>query len=152
MFSAIMVTAQVNDDSIRQIVLRYNIIDTTYVFGEWNEKGGTETHLRFLGTINSDSGKYKIMTSSWYFALSKRASSKILIYNDKNEYIGFYYVGMTYELPDAIDNNELIFRHSDNDDCDNNLTTRLSFKHGIPEEFFLECKNGFGDIYPFSKD
>lgn len=142
---------QANDDSIRQIVLKNNIIDSLYVFGQWNETDGTETHLKYLGLIKSKEQNFKIMTSSWFWGLSKRATSRILIFDEKNEYIGNYYVGMTYDLPEKIENNQLIFFHSKTDECDKEKVTRLSFDNGIPNEFFLECKNGYGDIYSFDK-
>lgn len=142
---------QANDDSIRQIVLKNNIIDSLYVFGQWSETDGTETHLKYLGLIKSKEQNFKIMTSSWFWGLSKRATSRILIFDEKNEYIGNYYVGMTYDLPEKIENNQLIFFHSKTDECDKEKVTRLSFDNGIPNEFFLECKNGYGDIYLFDK-
>lgn len=142
---------QANDDSIRQVVLKNNIIDSLYVFGQWNETDGTETHLKYLGIIKSKEQNFKIMTSSWFWGLSKRATSRILIFDEKNEYIGNYYVGMTYDLPEKIENNQLIFFHSKTDECDKEKVTRLSFDNGIPNEFFLECKNGYGDIYSFDK-
>lgn len=142
---------QANDDSIRQIVLKNNIIDSLYVFGQWSETDGTETHLKYLGLIKSKEQNFKIMTSSWFWGLSKRATSRILIFDEKNEYIGNYYVGMTYDLPEKIENNQLIFFHSKTDECDKEKVTRLSFDNGVPNEFFLECKNGYGDIYLFDK-
>lgn len=141
-----------NDDSIRQVVLNNNVTDSLYVFGQWNEIDGTETHLIYLGTIESPEGEYKIMTSSWVWGLSKRTTSRILVFNEKNEYLGNYYVRMTYDLPEKIENNQVVFLHSKTDECDKESITRLSFENGIPEEFFLECKDGYGDIYTFDKE
>lgn len=152
LFGSLNLFGQVNDDSIRQVVLNNNVTDSLYVFGQWNETDGTETHLRYLGTIKSPEGGYKIMTSSWFWGLSKRATSRILVFNEKNEYIGNYYVGMTYDLPEKIDNNQIVFLHSKTDECDKERITRLSFENGIPKEFFLECKDGYGDIYTFDKE
>ena len=91
------------------------------------------------------------MTSSWFWGLSKRATSRILVFTNENEYLGNYYVGMTYDLPEKIENNQIVFMHSETDDCDKKVITRLSFNDGIPKEFFLECKDGYGDIYSFDK-
>ncbi len=143
---------QVNDDSIRQVVLNNNITDSTFVFGQWNKTEGTETHLKYLGTIETKEEKIKIMTSSWFWGLSKRATNRILVFDEKNKYIGNYYLGMTYDLPEKIENNQILFLHSNSDECDKETITQLSFENGIPEEFFLECKDGSGDIYSFDKE
>lgn len=152
LFVNLIFFGQVNDDSIRQVVLNNNISDSLYVFGQWNEIDGTETHLRYLGTIKTPNGNFKIMTSSWFWGLSKRATSRILVFNEKNNYMGNYYVGMTYDLPEKIENSQIVFLHSDNDNCDKETITRLSFENGIPNEFFLECKNGYGDMFFFDKE
>ena len=143
---------QVNDDSIRQVVLKNNVTDSLYVFGKWSETDGTETHLIYLGTITSPQGIFKIMTSSWFWGQSKRATSRILIFNEKNELLGNYYVSMTYDLPEKIENNQVVFLQSNTDECDKNKVTRLSFESGIPDVFFLECKDGYGDMYKFDKE
>jgi hypothetical protein len=149
-FVSLNLLGQENDDSIRKAVLKSNVTDSLYVFGEWNEAGGTETHLRYLGVIKSLNDEYKIMTSSWFWGQSKRATSKILVFDLTNRYIGCYNVGMTYDLPEKIENSQIVFLHSKTNDCDNKNVTRLSFENGIPHEFFVECKDGYGDVYSFS--
>lgn len=151
-FISLNLFGQVNDDSIHQVVLNNNVIDSLYVFGKWNENEGTETHLRYLGTIRSLEGEFKIMTSSWFWGLSKRATNRILVFDLKNNYLGNYYVGMTHDLPEKIENNKIIFLHSKSDVCDKEKITQISFEDGIPDEFFLECKDEFGDIYSFDKE
>jgi hypothetical protein len=152
LYASLNLFGQVNDDSIRQVVLKNNVTDSLYVFGKWSETDGTETHLIYLGTITSPQGIFKIMTSSWFWGQSKRATSRILIFNEKNEFLGNYYVGMTYDLPEKIENNQVVFLHSNTDECDKNKVTRLSFESGIPDVFFLECKDGYGDMYKFAKE
>lgn len=149
---SLLVCGQTEDDSIRQVVLKNNVTDSLYVFGKWNKTGDTETRLMLLGTIKSDSGNYKIMTSCWLWGLSHRATNRILIFSEENVYLGNYYLTMTYDLPEKIENNELVFLHSESDDCDKTVITRLSFDAGIPEEFFLMCKDSSGDIYSFDKE
>jgi len=143
---------QVDDTFIRQEVLGANIKDSLYVFGKWNETDGTETHLKYLGVIKTEKEDFKIMTSSWYWGLSKRATSRILVFTSDNKYLGNYYVGMTYDLPEKIENNQIVFLHSECNKCDKNVITRLAFEDRIPEEFFLECKDGYGDFYSFAKE
>ncbi len=141
-------TGQVNDRDIRQEVLRKGIVNKLFVFGKWTEKGGTETHLRYLGKVTSKDGRtFKIMNYSWFWGLSHRATSRILIFNNKNQYVGNYGLTLTSDLPDKLENGKLIFTNKDNEDCDRNLITSVSLKHGLPKEFFLKCKGDYGDIY-----
>ena len=143
---------QVNEDYIHQVVLKNNVKDSLYIFGKWNEKEGTETHIKYLGVIKSKTENFKILTSCWLWGLSKRATNRILVFSENNEYLGNYYLTMQCDLPEKIENNQIVFLHSECADCDKEAITRLSFANGIPEQFFLECKNGSGDIYSFDKE
>lgn len=141
--------AQVNDDGIRLKTLQKSNIGKKYVYGKWNEKGGTETHLTYLGNVKTKKGKsYKIMTSVWLWGLSRRATNRILIFNKINQYVGEYSVTMISDLPKKFENGILIFEN-ENNDCDKKSSSKINFKNGIPKEFFRECKNGSGDIYEF---
>lgn len=151
LFSCHSMCAQVNDDAIRQIVLENNIKDSLYVFGEWNEKDGTETHLKYLGILETQRGSFKIMTSCWLWGLSKRATNRLLIFDEEDNYIGYYYMGSTTDLPDKIENNRIIFFNIDDIDCDKKICTELSFDERIPKQFFIECKNGYGNLFLFRK-
>lgn len=133
-------------DSIQQVVLKESQINQLFVFGKWNKNEDTETHLKYLGEIEGPTGTYKIMTSIWYWGQSKRATSRILLFNLKNVRIGNYYLETTAQVPDKIDQNHIVFTHDGEDDCDQNLIQHLAFDNGIPNSFFLECKNNMGDI------
>ncbi|MFL9844866.1 hypothetical protein [Flavobacterium rhizosphaerae] len=144
------VFSQINEYNIRKIVLEKNIADSLFVFGSW-EKNESEFHLKYIGIITSPEGNYKIITSVWYWGLSHRATTRILIYSDRNKYLGNYYLGSVYDIPEKIENDQLVFLHSKSTDCYKKVITRLSFEKGIPKQFFLECKDGMGDIYMFDK-
>jgi len=94
---------------------------------------------------------YKILNSVWIWGLSHRATSRLLIYNRLNQYIGQYHVTLTSDLPHSVKNNQLIFINSE-DDCDPKLITRIDLSKGIPKQFFLKCKGNMGDIYTFSSE
>lgn len=144
-----IVFAQINDNNIRLKTLQKSNIGKKYIYGKWNEKGGTETHLTYLGNVKTKKGKtYKIMTSVWLWGLSRRATNRILVFNSLNQYIGEYSVTMISDLPKKFKNGILIFENKNND-CDQNVSSKINFKNGIPKQFFLECKNGSGDIYEF---
>ena len=142
---------QTEADSIRRIVLENNEIGTQFKFGEWKETGETETRLIYLGVIKSSTGTYKLMTSVWIWGLSQRATSRILLFNEGDELLGNYYVTMS-DLPEKIENNQLVFLHTQSNECDKSKITRLSFEKGIPSEFFLECNDDGGEIYTFDKE
>lgn len=143
-------TAQTKkSDDILLHVLRLNKIGKVYKF---NTEDSTTTYLKYLGKLNTSKWKtYKVMTSIWIWGLSHRATNRILIYTDKNRYVGNYYLTLSTDLPNYIKNNQLIFNNVE-PDCDSHLITIIDFKKGIPKDFFRKCKGDSGDIYSFSKD
>ena len=141
--------AQINDDNIRLKTLQKSNIGKKYIYGKWNEKSGMETHLTYLGNVKTKKGKtYKIMTSVWIWGLSRRATNRILFFNNLNQYIGEYNVTMISDLPQKLKNGILIFENKNND-CDPKVLSKINLKNGIPKQFFRECKSGSGDIYEF---
>lgn len=141
--------SQINDKNYRLKVLHKNVVGKEFVFGKWNEKEGTETHLTYLGFVKTKKGRtYKFMNSIWIWGLSHRATNRILIFNGKNQYLGNYAVTMVTDLPTELKNGILIFKNTDSE-CDKKVVTRISFKKVLHKEFFRECKNGYGDSYGF---
>ena len=147
------VNAQVNDNKIRQQVLNKSITDSTFIFGKWNTNGNTETHLKYLGEVRTVNGTvFKLMNSIWVWGLSHRATNRILVFNNKNQFVGNYYVTTTDDLPDKLENNKLIFTNSNKQTCDIKLITEIDFSNGLPKSFFIKCKGTDGDIYTFGSD
>jgi hypothetical protein len=139
--------SQVNDEKIRLQVLEKGIIDSIFVFGKWKKNGGTETNLQYLGQVRTVHGQiFKIVNSIRIWGLSSRATSRILVFNDKNQYVGNYYVTLISDLPTSLINGKLIFKNT-NGYCDKNLTTIIDLKKGLPKQFFRKCKGKYGDIY-----
>jgi len=89
------------------------------------------------------------LTSRWYWGTSCRATSRIVVFNSKNQYLGDYYLTLDSDVPNRIENGSLVFTNEDDDECDRKLVSRVSFKNGIPMQFFLKCKGEMGDIYSF---
>ncbi|HVX27019.1 MAG TPA: hypothetical protein VHB70_11795 [Parafilimonas sp.] len=144
---------QLNPDKDRQVVLRHNKVGKTYVFDRSKKNGYNRTEITYLGKLKTKDGRvFKILISRWYWGLAPRATSRIVVFNNKNQYLGNYYVGMTYDVPDKIQNNALVFDNKNREDCDPNIVTRVSFTNVLPKQFFLECKNKMGDIYTFSDE
>jgi|GEM_PF-224180 len=143
---------QVNDQNIRLQVLQKSIIDSEFVFGNWEKKGQTETHLKYLGQVTTKSGKtFKIVNSIFIWGLSQRATSRILIFNDLNQYVGNYYLTTDEFLPGKLQNGRLIFNNSGSD-CDKNLRTVINLKNGLPKQFFRKCNEKYGDTFTFESD
>lgn len=149
MIICISVNGQINDSKIRQHVLEKGVIDSLYIFGKWRTNGQSETHLKYLGIIKTKNGKkFKLINSSWFWGISKRATSRILIFSDRNNYVGNYYVNMIHDLPNKLRNGKLIFKNISND-CDNQVTTIIDLRNGLPKRIFRQCKNNGGDWFSF---
>lgn len=148
-FSKIPSNGQVNDQKIRTQVLEKEIVDSLFIFGKWTENGRTETHLKFLGqTITKKGQTFKVVNSIWFWGLSKRATSRILIFNEQNQYVGNYCVSQPADLPTKMENGKLIFKNN-KEYCDIYLLTIIDIKKGLPKRFFKKCKGEYGDIYFF---
>ena len=144
---------QVNPSKDRQLVLRYNKVGKTYIFDRSKKEDRNRTEITYLGNLKTKDGRiFKILISRWYWGPVPRAASRIVVFYNKNQYMGNYYIDMTYDLPSRIENNSLVFENKEREDCDPSIITRISFTNGIPKQFFLECKNKFGDIYSFGSE
>ena len=145
--------SQHSENEMWQIVLNKNIPDSTFIFKQTKKDNYNETQLTYLGLISTDDNKnFKLLISCWLWGLSKRATGRIIIFNLENQYIGEYYVGGLYDLPEKLVDNSLIFTNANNNDCDSKLKTVISLKKGIPEKIFIRCKNEYGNIYTFSSE
>ena len=88
------------------------------------------------------------MNSVWIWGMSGRATNRILIYNEKNQYLGNYYLTTSSDLPTKLKNGYLIFTNTDKD-CDVKIVTRINFMNGIPKSFYRKCNKEYGDFYNF---
>ncbi|MEY4039037.1 MAG: hypothetical protein RIR67_1349 [Bacteroidota bacterium] len=142
---------QENNSLIRLKVLKANTIDSLYIFGKLTDNGGEETHLKYLGQFKATNGQtYKVMTSIYFWGLSKHATSNILIYNKTNEYIGNYNVWVFDDLPVRLENGILIFKNKE--ECDKIIANNIDLKNGIPKQIFLKCQGENGDLYNFTSE
>jgi hypothetical protein len=127
-------------------VLHLNHIGREYKF---TTEDHTVTYLRYLGEVHTLKGNsYKVLTSIWIWRLSHRATSRILIFTHENKYVGNYYIITKDEIPDRINDNQLIFLNKDGD-CKPKTITYIDFSKGIPELLYNECA---GNVYKFDKD
>ncbi len=143
---------QIKVNEIRQQVLEKSIVDSLFVFGEWADGGKEEeTHLKYLGQIITRDGKvFKFMNSTFIWGLSKRATLNILVFNDKNQYVGNYNVWTFWDLPDKLENGRLIFTNAKKEGCDKSIVNIIDMTKGLPRQIFLKCQGENGDLYNFS--
>jgi len=145
---------QINVNEIRQQVLVKSIVDSLFVFGKWADGGREEEmHLKYLGQVPTSDGRvFKVMNSILFWGLSHRATSRVLIFNDKNQYLGNYYLYMTNDLPDKLEDGKLIFTNKTKEECDKSIVTIIDLTKGLPKEIFLRCEGNNGDFHAFSSE
>ena len=149
-FIGVFATAQVNHNKSLQFVLKQGTVNKEFFFSKQRREYFDSLVLVYLGDIRTDRGRIlKIVTSRWYWGLSPKATSRIVIFNERNQYLGDYYLTMTSDIPDKIERSKLVFINDIKRDCTPGLVTKVSFKKGIPNQFFLRCKGKSGDIYSF---
>ncbi len=141
---------QVNNQGIRVQVLKDNRIGHKFTF---KTEDKTTTELTYLGELSTKKGiRYKVMNSVWLWGQAHRATSRILIFNQSDKYIGNYRLTVIDDLPSSIRSNQLIFTNNVGSDCDPKTITYLNFKGGIPKEIFRRCRGQSGDFYTFGTE
>jgi hypothetical protein len=148
-FRSAMSFAQDNAAHAFQTTLKRGEIGKEVIFNRSKDDYFDSLVLVYLGEIKTTNNKHlKILTSRWYWGSSPRATSRIIVFNEKNQYLGDYYLTMTYDVPDKIERTSLVFLRNK----ERTATQRISFKHGIPKQFFLKLKGELGDIYSFGQN
>lgn len=144
-------SAQVNHFKAYQITLQYAQKGRVHSFDKSRKDDHDSLVVVYLGRIvTKKGGILKFLTSRWYWGLAPRGTSRIVIFNEKNQYLGDYYVTMTYDVPDKIEGKNLVFISNKNSsNCPPGFVTRISFRNGIPKQFFVKCN---GDIYSFKQN
>ena len=153
LFLPLIAYSQVNPFKAYQTVLKHAQIGKEYSFDKSKKDDYDNLVVVYLGKIITTKGRVlKFLTSRWYWGLAPRATSRIVIFNGKNQYLGDYYLTMTCDVPDKITGKSLVFINDKDCDCTPGLVTRVSFRKGIPKQFFLKCKGDMGDIYTFAQN
>src|SRR5437868_1670858 len=95
---------QVNQNHSFQMVLHKAQVGRLYSFDKSKGSDHDRLDLIYLGKITTQKGNVlKVLTSRWYWRQAPRATSRIIMFNEKNQYLGDYYLTMTYEVPDRIE-------------------------------------------------
>lgn len=138
-------------DKIQELILSENNIGIEYFFKVMLKNEVLEYRITYLGNISSSKGLLKFLNSTVYSGLyedSKRANSRVFLYDSTNNKMGYYYVGGAFDVPSKIQGTDLIFSFN-NDEC--NKTTPISFKDSIPKEIFINCTEKGGNFHKFEK-
>jgi len=143
-------------DDLKQLrfkVINDSIIGKKYYYDFTKDANCNKTCISYLGQIKTNKSKiYKILTCFYVHGQSCRGTSRIVVYNSSNNYIGNYYVGMPEDLPDTIINNRLVYSKISLK-CKFKKGTKISFENGLPKTIFIPCdKANRGDLYSFSND
>lgn len=144
---------QVNANSAFQKVLRRAEVGREISFDKSKPKDCDSLVLVYLGEIHCTHGKkIRILTSRWYWGFAPRATSRIIVFNEKNQYLGDYYMTMTCDVPDKIETGSLVFSGKKQCDCTPGRVTKINFTNGIPKSFFVPCQGKLGDIRSFEQN
>jgi len=143
-------------DKVQNLVLSEDKAGQEYFFKILLKEEVLEYKVVYLGKVKTgESNNLKFLFITTYSGLyedSKRANSKIYLYQGSKR-LGYYYIGGEYTILPKVASSDLIISYDD-ENC--NKSTKISFKDNIPEEIFIKCKeeNGkmFGDLYKFEKD
>lgn len=143
--------AQVNPFKAYRTTLQHAQVGKEFFFDKSRKDDLDSLVVVYLGQIITTKGRIlKFLTSRWYWGFAPRATSRIVVFNEKNQYLGDYYLTMTYDVPDKIENKSLVFISNENSsNCPPGFVTRISFRNGIPKQFFVKCN---GDIYSFEQN
>src|SRR5690242_18904588 len=79
---------QTNPAKDRLAVLKHNRIGRTYTFDRSKKEDYDRTEITYLGRLTTKAGRvYKILTSKWIWGSVPRATSRIVIYNNRDQYL-----------------------------------------------------------------
>ena len=140
-------------DKVLEFVLTENEIGQEYFFKKILKNEVLEYVVTYLGVIKTKDGdSLRFVNSTIYSGLyedSKRANSRLFIYNAEREKLGYYYVGGALYKPIEIINDSIFFPLHD---ASCNQTTAICFRDSIPKEIFINCSVKGGDLYSFEKE
>jgi hypothetical protein len=117
-----------------KLVLKKDIVGKQFTFGKWIKGKNTEIRLKYLGKMTTTKGcTYKLINYSWFWGLSPRATSCILVYNDNDKYIGQYDIDVIDDLPYKFVKGKLFFKR---DTDHKNKSQSVNLKNGLPAILF----------------
>lgn len=106
---------------------------------------------KYLGNVKMKNGRtVKLLTKSSYYGPQPHGNGWILVYDISNRYIGKYLMGSVSEIPDELKDGEMVFETLFGSmKCRTGLIKTVFLKNGLPQTFYLGCKDGYGSSYGF---
>lgn len=133
-------------------VLRKAAIGKALYVDATGQKGCNKSKYVYLGSFACANGKsYKLMTRFSVLGSSCRGISRLEFYDFNNEPLGAYRFDMPYELPIALDGDELVFFSTD-PDCPWPEEVRISLLFGLPEFLGSPCTGGKAPDYELQRE
>lgn len=134
-------------------VLRAGVIGQANYFDFTDNDSCNKTCIKYLGQVRTSKNRtYEVLTCFNVSGTSCRGSSRIVVYNSDNEYLGNYWVPLPSYLPDTIIDNSLAFSIPD-PDCVNRTASTISFKNGLPRIITIHCSEAESEEqFLFSSD
>ena len=125
-----------------QTVLKANVVDSLFVYDHTvKQQGNTDYNivkLKYLGSVTTTKGNtFKLISSILIWGLSQRGTTRILVYNDKNQYVGNYNMYLVSNAPTKLDNGILVFENDKRRSGSNSKTVSVNLKKGLPNSFYL---------------
>lgn len=134
------------------LALKDKSVGKVYTYDLTKNKGCNKTTIKYLGVIKTKRGKqYKVLSSFFVYSAAStcHGTSNIKIYNLANKFVGQYNVGMPEGLPDALQNNKLVYNEN-SQDCNLRKERTIDFSNGLRKCFTVACSEKGGDEYCFN--
>ncbi len=136
--------AQRTSAELRKLVLEQNVVDSTYTFDRSYPPDLDIIQLTLLGDIKlSNDQSVKILNSAWTWGADTTTTSRIIILDQDNNFLGDYNFYGFDKLPKRISNENLIFSYV-NEETGVSKDTSINFRDGPPKVFEV---NGLGKYY-----
>ena len=78
---SIAMHGQIAPDSIYKAAINGNNKGKEIIVGTWTVENEGELHVTYLGAITVDSKKLHVISSSWIWGFSMRATNRMVLYN-----------------------------------------------------------------------
>ncbi len=135
--------SQQTSRQLRNIVLAENVLDSTYVFDRSQEGDVDIIQLRILGYFTLEDGRcIKVLSSTWIWGTEDNGTARIMIFTEKNRFLGDYNLRNRALLPKKMVNGVLIFEvtpENENENIDQQLIiTEIDLKPKLPKCIQIE--------------
>jgi hypothetical protein len=130
-------------------VIEKNNIGHKYTLKQNINKADMEVNTFYLGELLSKGESLSLVYLTSYYGVNRQANSNLLVFDDECHLVGFYSIGGVLKDIASLKKNSVVFPPDSLGGCSEESI--FDFTNSIPNEIFLECKDGMGDLYPLQK-